>query len=244
MFKRAISDLERLLGEALSLASQVADQSEVAANTHEDRLHSLSNELRRSSSLSEQSMHSAQESVNLSIADMDDAPCPRRPGYQHSASYTYSSKRPRLADIVKSYSGAYQNIRTRMLGDRPPPIEILELSAENSPSRRSSRVLEAEQSQERAATEVNVTSTSIFMSLINANRNIQGPEPSQKRAATAVSASRNATGQDVVAGHDATNRKVHGEHGISLRRRSHVSLRNMKGFSLPKSYKRQPIARD
>ncbi|RMJ03421.1 hypothetical protein CDV36_015053 [Fusarium kuroshium] len=230
-FKRAISDLERLLDEALLLASQVADQSEAAANIREDRPHSLSNEPSRSSSLSEQSMHSAQESVDLSIADMDDAPCPRRPGYKHSASYTYSSKRPRLADIVKSYSGAYQSIRTRMLGDRPPPVEILELSAENSPSRRSSRVLEAEQSQEEAAAEENVTSASIFMNLIKASRNFQGQEALPKRAAataatgTATSASRNATGQDVVAGHDTTNRKVHGEHGISLRRRSHSPIR-------------------
>ncbi|KAG5985343.1 hypothetical protein E4U55_004567 [Claviceps digitariae] len=39
-------------------------------------------------------------------------------------------------------------------------------------------------------------------------------------------------------------RPPHMDHGISLHRRSHVSLRGAQGFNLAKSHKRQPVARD
>lgn len=39
-------------------------------------------------------------------------------------------------------------------------------------------------------------------------------------------------------------RPLHIDHGISLHGRSHVSLRGAQGFSLAKSHKRQPVARD
>ena len=43
---------------------------------------------------------------------------------------------------------------------------------------------------------------------------------------------------------DLAGRQMHIEHGISLRNRSHVSLRGMQPFSLARTYRRQSIARD
>lgn len=63
-----------------------------------------------------------------------------------------------------------------------------------------------------------------------------GPQGTQTGHSTPV--------EENVADQDGAGRKMHSERGISLRRRSHVSLRNVQGFSLPKSHKRQPIARD
>ncbi|KHO11306.1 hypothetical protein MAA_11121 [Metarhizium robertsii ARSEF 23] len=53
-----------------------------------------------------------------------------------------------------------------------------------------------------------------------------------------------AAGEDILPERDIAGRPLHTEHGISLRRRSHVSLRGAQGFSLAKSHRRQPIARD
>ncbi|KAI5467117.1 hypothetical protein BGZ63DRAFT_418844 [Mariannaea sp. PMI_226] len=56
--------------------------------------------------------------------------------------------------------------------------------------------------------------------------------------------SQHAPGDERAIERNRGGQKSHSERGISLRRRSHVSLRNVQGFSLPKSHKRQPIARD
>ncbi|KAH0442709.1 hypothetical protein CcaCcLH18_01307 [Colletotrichum camelliae] len=43
---------------------------------------------------------------------------------------------------------------------------------------------------------------------------------------------------------DIAGRQLHNPRGISLRGKSHVSLRGVQAFNLPKSKRRQPIARD
>jgi hypothetical protein len=52
------------------------------------------------------------------------------------------------------------------------------------------------------------------------------------------------TGEDALPERDLAGRRIHNNHRISLRGRSHVSLRGIQGFSLVKSHRRQPIARD
>lgn len=68
----------------------------------------------------------------------------------------------------------------------------------------------------------------------------------RKRSAAveASSAVRSGTIHDALPEHNIAGRRLHGEHGINLRKRSHVSLQDMQGFNLPKSHIRQPIARD
>jgi hypothetical protein len=52
------------------------------------------------------------------------------------------------------------------------------------------------------------------------------------------------TGDDVLPERDVAGRPLVHEHGISLKHRSHVSLKGIHGFNLARSHKRQPIARD
>lgn len=52
------------------------------------------------------------------------------------------------------------------------------------------------------------------------------------------------TGDDVLPERDVAGRPLIHEHGISLKHRSHVSLKGIHGFNLARSHKRQPIARD
>ncbi|KAM5369592.1 hypothetical protein ACJZ2D_008951 [Fusarium nematophilum] len=248
--KRAVSDLERLLNEALSLASEVVDRSEAAAAAEYGRQFKAQPNGRRSSSSSEQSMHSAQESIDLSSADIDDAPCPIRPKCRHAATYSCPTKRPRLADIIENYSGKCQGIRARIfgsyLGQQPPPCKTSQQSPQVIPGRRASRQAILEQKQRQTGVEEHPTSTDTFLDFNTENRSLPEQTLVQKRSAAAHSsaAGRNATGQDAHPDRDVVGRKLHSEHGINLRRRSHVSLRNIQGFSLPKSHKRQPIARD
>lgn len=54
----------------------------------------------------------------------------------------------------------------------------------------------------------------------------------------------NLTGDDVLPERDMAGRPIVHEHGISLKNRSHVSLKGVHGFNLARSHKRQPIARD
>ncbi|KAF4975362.1 hypothetical protein FZEAL_7846 [Fusarium zealandicum] len=233
MFRRAVSDLERLLNEALSLASQVADQSEAAATADNRHYFDPFPDGRRSSSSSEQSMHSAQESMNLSIAEKDTPPCPTRPRYKHAATYTCSSKRPRLADIVQNYSGgknlfgSFRDLKTRMFGERPQTSETFELSPQHVPTRRSNDQGGLEQKQRILRAADDPTNTNSLIAFSCENENLPGPTSLQKRSAAAhtTAAGRNATGQDALPGHSIAGRKLHGEHGISLRRRSHSPVR-------------------
>ncbi|KAF9882005.1 hypothetical protein CkaCkLH20_00041 [Colletotrichum karsti] len=52
------------------------------------------------------------------------------------------------------------------------------------------------------------------------------------------------TGEPNVPERDIAGRPLHNLRGISLRGKSHVSLRGVQAFNLPKSKRRQPIARD
>ncbi|KAL3305513.1 polyamine transport protein [Colletotrichum asianum] len=56
--------------------------------------------------------------------------------------------------------------------------------------------------------------------------------------------SRNTGGEANFPERDIAGRPLHNHRGISLRGKSHVSLRGVQAFNLPKSKRRQPIARD
>ncbi|KAF4466620.1 Polyamine transport [Fusarium albosuccineum] len=227
MFKRAVSDLERLLNEALSLASQVADQSEAAVVADYSHHFIGVPNGRHSSSSSDRSMHSAQESINLSMKDVDYTPHPTRPQYRHAATDTYTSKRPRLADVVKTYSGMYQDIRTRIFGDQPHHEEVLELSQQYSPSQMASNQLGMGPRRRKLEADENLVSISPSIASISGPRGLKEQSPMQKRSAATNTtlARRNTTGQDVLPDRDIAGRKLHGEHGISLRKRSHSPIR-------------------
>ncbi|EFQ29068.1 uncharacterized protein GLRG_04212 [Colletotrichum graminicola M1.001] len=73
----------------------------------------------------------------------------------------------------------------------------------------------------------------------------EGNGPARPRASTkrVPFMSRN-TGEDALPERDMAGRPIHKSRGISLRGKSHVSLRGVQAFSLAKSKRRQQIARD
>ncbi|KAF4436882.1 hypothetical protein F53441_13163 [Fusarium austroafricanum] len=136
LFKRAFSDLERLLDEAVSLVLEVADHSGAAAcvnyasvpNGHVSGFLVDSNET---------IINRGQETDGQVLPiGREDATCPVRPGCRRAATYTAISKRPRLADVVESYSGTYQELRARTHVEQRQHSGF---SRRSSPSRRSWR---------------------------------------------------------------------------------------------------------
>ncbi|KAM0554983.1 hypothetical protein ACHAPJ_006331 [Fusarium lateritium] len=244
LFKRVVSDLERLLDEALSLALEVADHSEAAVRAD---CSSLPDNHRSdpSSESPELSMHSAQENIDVPLVNGEDVPGLARPECRRAATYTCFPKRPRLADVVESYSGMYQELRKRSHVERVQHHHDSQRTSQDMSSRRSSQVNNTEP-QGKFITLEDLLSTSDLFKLSVEGKGAQEQNSLYKRsaAANASSAMRNGTGRDALPDRDIAGRKLHGEHGINLRKRSHVSLRDMQGFNLPKSHIRQPIARD
>ncbi|KAJ4267783.1 hypothetical protein NW762_003898 [Fusarium torreyae] len=244
LFKRAISDLERLLDEAFSLVLEVADHSEAAVRADYS---SLPDDHRSdtSSESTELSMHSAQETIDVPPTNNEDVPGLARPECRRAATYTCFPKRPRLADVVESYSGMYQELRRRSHVGRVQHHHDSQRTSPDMSSRRSSQVNNTGP-QGKLVTLEDLLNTSDLFKISAEGKGAQEHDLLHKRSAAAntSSAMRNGTGRDALPDRDIAGRKLHGEHGINLRRRSHVSLRDMQGFNLPKSHIRQPIARD
>ena len=118
VFKRAVSDLERLLTEAISLASQAAGQTgESAMDTLRHlpaplrlrkRLDKCNDEnvLERARGASTPSTESESD-AGVSEILLDDQDAPRRPLHKHAATYSGLPERPRLTDIVERSSGCH-----------------------------------------------------------------------------------------------------------------------------------------
>ncbi|KAJ0131869.1 Reducing polyketide synthase DEP5 [Fusarium oxysporum f. sp. albedinis] len=242
LFKRVFSDLERLLDETLSLALEVADHSETAAHASHP---AVSNEYGTDHvDVSNLSMgNRPQENVKAFPIDGVYTAYLARPGCRRAATYTAVPKRPRLADIVESYSGTYQELRTKTQAERRQQSGPSRRSSLSRKSRKSNQGLKADR-RRRPVMLKDLRSTSALLDV--GGMDAQGQTTTHKRsAAVNVSAAvRSGTSHDALPEHNIAGRRLHGEHGINLRKRSHVSLRDIQGFNLPKSHIRQPIARD
>ncbi|RDA93572.1 hypothetical protein CP533_6141 [Ophiocordyceps camponoti-saundersi (nom. inval.)] len=212
-FKRTVSDLENLLNEALSIASQVVDRPKEEEETQA-----------------------------------------KRPKCRHAATYSGLSRRPRLHEILKSYSG--EGVVTEM---REYPHEAdRTLVSPKIPHRGSSKKTTAcvdpgaHQNQARPlrATENLVGQSRPELTRHDGYRSSKvhgtGTADQHHRHARKGSA-RDGLDQEkeeALPESDIAGRPMRSGHGVSLRRRSHVSLRGAAGFNLAKSRKRQPTARD
>ncbi|KAM0212911.1 hypothetical protein ACHAQI_004431 [Fusarium lateritium] len=240
-FNRTFNDLERLLDNALLLALEVADHSEAAARINNNLATDSRVNINGSDELA---VHNTHENFQVLGMSREDTTCPIRPECSRSATSTNIPKRPRLVDIVESYSGTYKDLQTRSrIGRRrystpPPRASLSRMPGRQSRARKADPKLE----------------TVMLGDLVNPN-NFLGPDQQEgsrenstvhkRSAALNVSSGvRTGSGHDALPGHDIAGRRLHNEHGINLRKRSHVSLRDMQGFNLPKSHVRQPIARD
>lgn len=276
-FKRAVNDLEKLLSEALSLASHVVDRPETPARGgYKPPSTSLRSHRR---SVSSGNIDSEGSMVNLVPAraqetggsmeevELDDV-SRKRPTYRHAATYSGLHRRPRLNEVLRSYSG-----------------EVVETKA-RQPARNIDRAHEACPSGPKVAFEVPGRGSSRHMrarkgrfagdgssesSQLEANHGgppshtretvVEHPEANSGHAHAEASGIRKTIGQrgaragrvarrDAGRGEeglperDIAGRPMHAEYDINLRRRSHVSLPDAAGFSLARSRRRQPTARD
>ncbi|KAF4591739.1 MFS general substrate transporter [Ophiocordyceps camponoti-floridani] len=208
-FKRTVSDIERLLNEALSIASQVVDRP------GED-------EPRKDAGAG-------------------------RPKCRHAATDSGLHKRPRLHDILQSYSG--EGVDLKMRNAYPRPVGEAFLSPK-IPNRGSSKnpmacVDPGAHTGRMPGGRARPTDKVAVRSLTG-HRHGQGRADDDKK--TSKGAARvshgDAENEEEAAAPPEEDNTGRPRHGISLRRRSHVSLRGAAGFSLAKSRKRQPTARD
>ncbi|CAM1500756.1 Fc.00g099180.m01.CDS01 [Cosmosporella sp. VM-42] len=275
-FKRAVSDLERLLGEALSLATQVVERSETSpqgeqkrpsTDSHPHHYSRLLLNIDDEVSSSNQPFISAHETVDeLSDVDLDEQVHSKRPRYKHAVTYSGARERPRLADLIERYSQAnetggtgdfetHSRSQSRLCGfEEPTPVHVpCRKSSKNIAGRSASELCRSVITQEVLglmrkgceAREEDVTGNTTVIDFNVGNDNRRGDKPSARHNIGHHTPSGiRSTGEAVLPERNAAGRRMHTEHGISLRRRSHVSLRNTQGFSLVKSHKRKPIARD
>ncbi|RCI09247.1 hypothetical protein L249_1531 [Ophiocordyceps polyrhachis-furcata BCC 54312] len=217
-FKRTVSDLEKLLNEALSIATQVVDRPKEE--------------------------------------EKEEAPA-KRPTCRHAATYSGLSGRPRLHEILRGYSG--EGVVTEMR-DYPHEADQRTLVSPKIPHRGSSKKTTAcvdpgahqGQAEPSGATEATERQPRPGLTRHDGYRSSKGHEmggaPDQHHRHARKSAARDGPdkGQEgeALPESDIAGRPMRSGHGISLRRRSHVSLRGAAGFNLAKSRKRQPTARD
>ncbi|RBR11569.1 hypothetical protein FVER53590_02816 [Fusarium verticillioides] len=242
LIKRAFGDLERLLDEALSLALEVADHSEAAAHaSHPAVPNEHGTDFVDESNLTTGNI--SQENVEAFPTDGVDVAYTARPGCRRAATYTAIPKRPRLADVVESYSGTYQELRTRTQVEQRQQSGTSRRSSLSRKSWKSNKGFKMDR-RRRPFMLKDLRSTSALLDI--GGMDVKGQTTAHKRSAAVnvSSAVRSGTSHDALPEHNIAGRRLHGEHGINLRKRSHVSLRDMQGFNLPKSHIRHPIARD
>ncbi|KNB02436.1 hypothetical protein FOXG_05314 [Fusarium oxysporum f. sp. lycopersici 4287] len=221
LFKRVFSDLERLLDETLSLALDVADHSETAAHASHP---AVSNEYGTDHvDVSNLSMgNRPQENVIAFPIDGVYTAYLARPGCRRAATYTAVPKRPRLADIVESYSGTYQELRAKTQAERRQQSGPSRRSSLSRKSRKSNQGLKADR-RRRPVMLKDLRSTSALLDV--GGMDAQGQTTTHKRSAAVnvSSAVRSGTSHDALPEHNIAGRRLHGEHGINLRKRSHAT---------------------
>ncbi|KAF5535338.1 polyamine transport [Fusarium mexicanum] len=220
LFKRAFSDLERLLDEALSLALEVADHSEAAVHaTHPAVSNEHGTDHVGESNLS--MSNRPQENVEVFPTDGVDVAYPARPGCRRAATYTAVPKRPRLADVVESYSGTYQELRTRNQAGRRQQSSTSRRSSLSRKSRRSNKGSKTNRRQ-RPIMLKDLRSTNALLDIGGIDAKGKTTAHKSSAAVNVSSAVRSGTSHDALPEHNIAGRRLQGEHGINLRKRSHA----------------------
>ena len=272
--KSAVSDLERLLNEALAIASQVVEQptpphaERFGQRPRGSRGHNRT--IMREPSLNPAARLLATPSADGSAGDVEpiqpgEETGPRRPPYQHASTSSVTPRRPRLEELVQSYSGDGKELQSKV-----PPIRQgcsdapLSQNMINIPRRKSSKHMKKYYSKHgvRRPSSLHSRSTTKEPARVICVRlkddhwdQVQNPTHSKgEQAGRGYAHHQNhhhhhnrrpvEFGDDNLPERDIAGRPLHTDHGISLRRKSHVSLRGAQGFNLAKAHKRKPIARD
>lgn len=224
LFRRAVSDLERLLNEAVSLASNVIDYQ----RDDQQRLRSDNY-----SSFTSSGVSSEYESLDEAVSDKPSSAgysAPEdtafrtflsRPAFGHAKTYSGTNCRPKLSDVIENYSDSGANLTLREPSADARPHVTFDLPGYQA-------VVNELQSlnikEHRPVTGAQKAPYQLAMQ--NTGHNIYQP------------------GDERLPDRDLAGRQLPVDHGISLRKRSHVSLRDGERFNLARSHRRQPIARD
>lgn len=260
IFQRAVNDLEKLMNEAIALASEVVQRADSpscpkphrVSITLQSRSHSVPGGQDGASQDNGTSDCTHESPGRLEDVDIQDDSQQKRPLYQHAATYAGAPERPRLNEILQNYSNTCESAAAiNFPVQEAPPSQAVGEASVAVPGRRSSiqgATYTSQGPHKASGRAQKLTRKRQYDDLANRTKDaaVEG-KSRQAKAASRGSHARHAShesGEDDPPGREAANRRPHADHGISLRRRSHVSLRGAQGFSLAKSRKRQPTARD
>ncbi|KAL6904914.1 major facilitator superfamily domain-containing protein [Trichoderma evansii] len=259
IFQRAVNDLEKLMNEAIALASEVVQRTNTpscpkphrASITLHSRCHSVPGGQDGASQDNGTSDCTHESPGRLEDVDIHNDSQQKRPLYQHAATYAGAPERPRLNEILQNYSNTCESATTRNIPQEVVPPQVATEASFAVPGRRSSikGPTYASQGPRKVSgrtQKLNRKRQYDDLARVTKDTTVKGQSRKNKsvsRGSHARHASHE-SGEDDPPGREAAGRRAHPDHGINLRRRSHISLRGAQGFSLAKSRKRQPTARD
>ncbi|KAH8121470.1 major facilitator superfamily domain-containing protein, partial [Trichoderma asperelloides] len=260
IFQRAVNDLEKLMNEAIALASEVVQRADSpscpkphrVSITLQSRSHSVPGGQDGASQDNGTSDCTHESPGRLEDVDIQDDSQQKRPLYKHAATYAGAPERPRLNEILQNYSNTCESAAAMNFPvQEAASTQAVAEASVAVPGRRSSiqgATYTSKSPHKASGRAQKLNRKRQYDDLANGTKDatVEG-KSRQAKAASRGSHARHAShesGEDGPPRRQAANRRPHAEHGISLRRRSHVSLRGAQGFSLAKSRKRQPTARD
>ncbi|KAJ3481146.1 hypothetical protein NLG97_g7899 [Lecanicillium saksenae] len=222
LFRRAVSDLERLVNEAVTMASQAVEFPE-----HDFSKSPCS---QSSSSGGSNSDSEAPFSSENNLSDLADDFSSPRPACKHANTFSAVDNRPRLREVVEKYSDdgvmprseEYPQVHRHVTFQLPGTAmgEDGNQSFSVHPQMHVKTPLRGQREGHRAYATPYQTATDA------------GPQKGYR------------IGDEQLPERDIAGRQMPADYGISLRRRSHVSLDAGQRFNLARSHRRQPIARD
>ncbi|KAK1970108.1 MFS general substrate transporter [Colletotrichum sublineola] len=267
IFQSTFGELERLLHEALSLASRVADHEEARAPSPERSPCYTSNgvvspaipfaengqfsdvELNESKALNQKAQKRAATFPNAgwpTVHGVDDL-------YRN---ISLTPQTTELDNILGRSTEAHKaarktrrrrKSRSRQAGPIPERISSREKSKIRMKTKRTKSMPKVRPlPRDSDVSSMDGSSESCLIDYSNQHQTQnESSGPARPRASTkrVPFMSRN-TGEDALPKRDMAGRPIHNSRGISLRGKSHVSLRGVQAFNLAKSKRRQPIARD
>ncbi|TQV91153.1 Major facilitator superfamily transporter [Cordyceps javanica] len=222
LFRRAVSDLERLVTEAVSIASQAVDFPQNLSSESTGSLQS-GDELASSDCDASCCSHNTQseETGNGSLPEY---------AFKNSSAFTVVDNRSQSREVVQKY----------------PDGRVGPRSEDHSQAQRHVTF----HLPGAAMGEDGNQSFSVHPQL-HGSVVPRGPPGGQRAYTARYQTTMNAepqngsqVGDEQLPDRDIAGRQMPSDRGISLRRRSHVSLQAGQRFNLARSHRRQPIARD
>lgn len=267
IFQSTFGELERLLHEALALASQVADEEEAKSPGSGRPPHFISHRMATPTIPDN-------DAQPFSDIDLNDSCLKPQPTSKRAATFP-NIERPAIGDVSDLYRNISLTPQTAELKNMLARYTKQNRATKKTKRRRKSRSRQACPVPERISSRrktkglnkrrhtgskriINPLSTDSDVSSMDGSDDTsvidfspvhQGQNRSSGPIRPRTSAKRvpfisRHTGENILPERDLAGRPIYNNRGISLRGKSHVSLRGVQAFSLAKSKRRQPIARD